>query len=222
MSSGDPTSSMRMANSSPPSRAAVSRGRRQPARSFATRLSKRSPSPWPRLSLTVLKSSRSMKSTARCEPVRPDAGQGVFESVLEQCFVGQAGQGVVEGPVLELVLQSDAIGDVAEAPDSTDDLVVHRLRPGAQLEGPPVLELEGVEALVLRLGGELLLPRQECLRVQQLVEDEREFGGVVADRHEVRADTPDFREPLVEARDDATGVDGQDSVDGRVESGGEQ
>ena len=69
MSSRDSTSSMSMANSSPPRRAAVSSGRRQPERSVATRFNRRSPSPCPRLSFTVLKSSRSMNSTARCEPV---------------------------------------------------------------------------------------------------------------------------------------------------------
>ena len=56
------------------------------------------------------------------------------EAVLEQRLVGQPRQGVVEGPVLELVLQADAVGDVAEAPDPPDDGAVHRLRPGGQLE----------------------------------------------------------------------------------------
>ena len=121
MSSRDQTSSMRMANSSPPRRAAVSRGRRHSERFVATPLSSWSPSPCPRLSFTVLKSSRSMKSTARWEPVSVDPGQGVLEPVLEQGLVGQSGQGVVEGSVLELVLQADAVGDVAEAPDPADD-----------------------------------------------------------------------------------------------------
>ena len=64
-----------------------------------------------------------------------DAGQRVFEAVLEQRLVGQSGQRVVEGPVLELVLQADAVGDVTEAPDTPDHDAVDRLGPGRQLEG---------------------------------------------------------------------------------------
>ena len=57
-----------------------------------------------------------------------DSGQGMLEPVLEQRLVRQSGQGIVEGPVFQLVLQPDAVGDVAEAPDSTDDGAV---RPSA-------------------------------------------------------------------------------------------
>ena len=92
-----------------------------------------------------------------------DAREGVLEPVLEQCLVGQSRQGVVEGPVLELVLQPDAVGDVAEAPDPPDDGAVDRLGPGRQLEGAPVLELERVEALVLRLVQQLPVSGEEGL-----------------------------------------------------------
>ena len=56
--------SMRTANSSPPSRAAVSSSRRAPVSRRATVSRTRSPLAWPRLSLTSLKSSRSMDRTA--------------------------------------------------------------------------------------------------------------------------------------------------------------
>ena len=56
--------SSRTANSSPPNRAGVSAGRRVPPRRSPTATSSSSPAPWPRLSLIVLKSSRSRKSTA--------------------------------------------------------------------------------------------------------------------------------------------------------------
>ena len=61
-------SSSRSANSSPPKRAAVSLARTLVARRFATSASTSSPAAWPRLSLIVLKSSRSRKTTAipRC------------------------------------------------------------------------------------------------------------------------------------------------------------
>ena len=63
-------SSARMANSSPPSRPTVSCPRRQLRSRAATSRSSRSPAPWPRLSLTTLKSSRSTNSTARQPPSR--------------------------------------------------------------------------------------------------------------------------------------------------------
>ena len=52
------------ANSSPPRRATVSAGRTQARRRSATATSSSSPTAWPSVSLTVLKSSRSMNSTA--------------------------------------------------------------------------------------------------------------------------------------------------------------
>jgi hypothetical protein len=58
------TRSSSTANSSPPRRAAVSVGRRQPWSRRAAAISSWSPAAWPRLSLTCLKSSRSMNSTA--------------------------------------------------------------------------------------------------------------------------------------------------------------
>ena len=56
-------SSSRTANSSPPSRAAVSGVRRHVRRRSPTSPSRRSPAAWPRESLIVLKSSRSMNRT---------------------------------------------------------------------------------------------------------------------------------------------------------------
>ena len=67
---GSSSSSMSTANSSPPSRAAVSPARRQLVSRSLTITSSSSPAEWPRLSLTVLKSSRSMNSTASWPPWR--------------------------------------------------------------------------------------------------------------------------------------------------------
>ena len=53
------------ANSSPPSRATVSEGRMSFSSRRAIATSRRSPTEWPRLSLTVLKRSRSRNSTAK-------------------------------------------------------------------------------------------------------------------------------------------------------------
>ena len=79
-------------------------GRTGAARPTATRSS--SPAAWPRLSLTVLKSSRSRNSTATAD-VRPapTACERVLDPVLEQAAVGQAGQRVVERLVAQLLVQ---------------------------------------------------------------------------------------------------------------------
>jgi len=64
------TSSTRSANSSPPKRATVSPGRIIVVRRAATAINNSSPTAWPRLSLTSLKSSRFMNSTPTKWPSR--------------------------------------------------------------------------------------------------------------------------------------------------------
>ena len=60
-------SSIRIAHSSPPRRATVSTSRTHPSSRRATAISRSSPSAWPRLSLTTLKRSTSIRTTAtRC------------------------------------------------------------------------------------------------------------------------------------------------------------
>ena len=66
------------------------------------------------------------------------------------------------------------------------------------------------------------MARQEGLRVEELIEDEREFGGVVAHRDEVPANAPDLREASVEAGDGPVVVEDEDPVGRRVEGGGEK
>ena len=83
-----------------------------------TAISSWSPTSWPSVSLTTLKSSRSMKST----PTRPvvasrGAGHRLLDPVGEQHPVGQAGERVVERPVRQLPLQPPLLGDVAQGED---------------------------------------------------------------------------------------------------------
>ncbi len=88
--------------------------------------------------------------------------------------------------------------------------------------GAPVLELECLEALVLRLALQLVPALREGLRVEQLVEDVGELGGLVADGDELGRDVPDLGEATVEAGDGAIHVDDEDAVGCRVERGGEE
>ena len=70
--------------------------------------------PWPRLSLTCLKSSRSRKSTDERLGGPVPAAQRVGQPVAEQLPVGQPGERVVERLVAQLLLERVPVGDVAD------------------------------------------------------------------------------------------------------------
>ena len=65
------------------------------------------------------------------------AEQGVTESIGEQRPVGQAGQRVVEGPVLQLAFQRQAIRDVAVVDDDAANRGVLEEVLGDDLDRPP-------------------------------------------------------------------------------------
>ena len=99
------------------------------SRRLATSISTWSPAAWPRLSLIVLKSSRSMKMTADAAAVAARAGDGVAHALGEQRAVGEARDRVVEGLVRELLLERLALADVAAVEDDAADvLVVEQVR----------------------------------------------------------------------------------------------
>ena len=105
-------SSVRIANSSPPRRATRSRGPDRAEIRSVTAWSSASPAAWPRVSLTTLKSSRSMNRTA----VIFVAGvvtsvEDVFQAELEHAAIGGAGQRVAFGEVLD-VAQQDGVAQV--------------------------------------------------------------------------------------------------------------
>ena len=97
---------MRIANSSPPSRAATSPSRRQPRMRSLTITSSSSPAAWPRVSLTALKSSRSSRRMTGRTPSRPRHADPQRRRLGERDAVRQPGQGVVVGLVAELLLES--------------------------------------------------------------------------------------------------------------------
>ena len=100
----------------------------------ATRLSSWSPSPCPRLSFTVLKSSRSMKSTARWEPVWPMRARA--------CSSRSWNSALLASPVRESwkarysSSSSSRMRSVTSRKLQTRPtmVAVHRLRPRGQLE----------------------------------------------------------------------------------------
>ena len=102
-SPGSPSSSSRTANSSPPSRAIVSVGRRQSASRSATATSSRSPVRCPRLSLTVLKPSRSQKSTATGVSARWARATAWRRRSMNKRSVGEPGERVVKRLVNRLL-----------------------------------------------------------------------------------------------------------------------
>jgi len=87
-------SSSKTANSSPPSLAAVSSVRRPTDERDAPSRQHMVPGGMARLSLMVLKLSRSMKRTA--VSARGAAVESVLDSFAEQAAIGQPGQGIVE------------------------------------------------------------------------------------------------------------------------------
>ena len=83
-------------------------GRTHSRRRSATAISSSSPAACPRLSLKVLKSSRSMNSTATS---RGAGGQRVLHAVDEQRAVREVGERVVEGLVVQLLLELAQLQD---------------------------------------------------------------------------------------------------------------
>ena len=105
----------RMRNSSPPKRATVSLVRRALLRRLATTRSSSSPMACPQASLTTLKLSRSRKSSRTPSILVLGNADGVIEPFVEQEPVGQAGERVVVGEVIELVLYGAQAGDIEKA-----------------------------------------------------------------------------------------------------------
>ena len=108
-------------NSSPPRRPSVSASRVTPSSRAATACSSWSPAPWPSVSLTSLKLSRSMKSAADRCCCAPRAGQHLLGAVEDQGPVGQPGERVVGGQEGELLLAAGEllVGAPALLPRST-------------------------------------------------------------------------------------------------------
>ena len=93
------------ANSSPPRRAAMSVARRTDRRRSPTATSRASPAACPSLSLTSLKSSRSTNRTIGTRPARIARLEARGDDLGEQRAVGEPGQRVVRGLVVELLLE---------------------------------------------------------------------------------------------------------------------
>ena len=96
-----------------------------PVNRRATAMRSSSPTEWPLVSLTTLKSSRSTNSTqVRVEARRPRSSARSIRSSRSTRF-GEAGEPVVEGTVGEFLLQFALLGHVAQGEDqSVDGLVV--------------------------------------------------------------------------------------------------
>ena len=110
-------SSTSTANSSPPSRAAVSPRARNEAAAASSSTSSWSPVAWPKLSLTFLKSSRSMNSTVTGRAAAPRAHERVLQPLREQHAVGEVGERVVERLVGEALLEHLALVHAAQGQD---------------------------------------------------------------------------------------------------------
>ena len=154
-SSGVAKSSMSTANSSPPRRASASPGRSCVCSRAAMATRNWSPTRWPRLSLTSLKPSRSMKSTAYFGVDRARALRNrPLQQLAEQTPVGQPGQMVVARGGGQRVLHTAPLGDVglrSGHPNGLAGVVAHR---DAAAQHPANLAVGVVRAvLVLEVRG---------------------------------------------------------------------
>ena len=122
--SSSATWSNRITNSSPPKRATESDARIACASREPICCSSQSPLSWPRLSLTTLKRSTSMNTTANRPPRAARAGERVLEAVAEQRAVGQPGQRVVQRLVGERVGGRLLGADVLDLGDEVQRLAV--------------------------------------------------------------------------------------------------
>ena len=218
----DCTSSMRTANSSPPSRAAVSDGPQAPDQRRRHPAQKVVPLAMTKTVVHRLEVVQIEEEDRQVRPAPLQACQGVVEAVLEQRLVGEPGQRIVEGPVRQLLLQALVIGDVAEAPHPARQSCRRPAGDGIGARRRGHRELEGVEALHLRLGEELLDLGQECLGMGHVAQDEVERGRRVTGGEDVLGELPDLGEPAVEAGDLPRRVDHQDAVRRGVQGRGEE
>ena len=161
-------------NSSPPNRASTASGPTTSRRRTDIAVSSVSPMPWPRLSLTDLKLSRSMKrsdtspTSASCED-GVDAGEQLGA-------VGQAGQVVVGRRPLQSLGGPPLLGDVLDVGDGERHALV--LGDGDPRPGPHELAVAAQVALVeqVRVGDAELEPgpvrrgRPQVLRVGDLAD----------------------------------------------------
>ncbi len=121
-------------------------------------------------------------------------------------------------PILELL----AVGDIPEAPDSTDDLVVDALWLRYPFEHPAVLEHQNVVALSFEIGIDLLHLGHVFVRRCQLVADVGSyFPSIVPGEGRLRH-SPHLNQPMVEADDLTFGIDHQNSVGSGVKRRGQQ
>ena len=97
---------------------------RQACRRCATSISSRSPTSWPRVSLSVLKLSRSRNRIAPQWPLRVRSCQRLAQPVLQQAAVGQLGQRVVIGQAVNLGLRLRVLRDIGISADVVGDVPI--------------------------------------------------------------------------------------------------
>ena len=112
---------------------------------------------------------------------------------------------------------------VAEAPHAPHGAAVQTQRNRVPLENSPVLEVQHVEAVGLRLGVALLNAVHKELRIHELVLDVLDqpppAAEVVVSGNQRRLQLPDFLEAAVVGDDLAIQIDDQDPVGGGFECG---
>lgn len=112
-----------------------------------------------------------------------------------------------------------AFGDVAEAPDPTNDLGTEPLRSRIALHDPSVLQQERGEILFFRVGVQILDAAEKGLRIHHPSRDGLKKHVVVARFHQLRLDVPNLQKTCVVGGDPLLQIDDEDAVRGRFDGG---
>src|SRR5436190_8487550 len=128
----------------------------------------------------------------------------------------------MERLVRQLILQPLALGDVTEAPDSSDRHTGDLLWHGVPLEGSAAGELDQVLTAGIRLRVQLSNLGQESVRIDDLADDPGESSVVVAAGQNILGQAPHLDESAVEAGYLAIEANDENAVGRGVEGGAEE
>ena len=138
--------------------------------------------------------------------------------------VGQTGNRIVVGHVGEARFGLPPFGNVAEAPDATDDLLTDAARPRIAFQYSAIIEIEYFASFRVgaNVGVEMPCHLDERIGCHQLPgHQDRDLAGVQT-ANRLRRDVPHFEKSGIEALDALAVVHRDDSVSGGVERRAQQ
>jgi hypothetical protein len=186
---------------------------------WATVRSTSSPMSWPRLSLIWRKRSRSTSSSAKPSPARRDAGRCVQHALGQAAAVGQAGQRVGGGQLLDALVGRQLARQVAEAVHAPGRTAALPQRAAHAFEHLAGVQLDLFGAAQQRGVLDGAEPALVGVQVGHAAPHPVVHLGVVAAVEHRLGDAPHLREAAVERTDAPGQVGDQDAVGGGFQRG---